>query len=43
MKVCVAEASGKLGQYMVHAFDRSYEVVCSCRGQSVAKLATMRQ
>jgi putative NADH-flavin reductase len=39
VKVCIAGASGKLGQYMVqHARDRRYEVAGACRAQSVAKL-----
>ena len=39
VKVCIAGASGKLGQQMVqHALDRGYEVVGVCREQSVAKL-----
>ena len=43
MKVCIAGASGKLGQYMVqHSLDRGYEVVGVCREQSVDKLAAYK-
>lgn len=43
IKVCIAGASGKLGQYMVqHALDRGYEVVGVCREQSVPKLDSFK-
>jgi len=42
-KVCIAGASGKLGQYMVqHCLDRDYEVVGVCRQKSVAKLDSFK-
>jgi NAD(P)-dependent dehydrogenase (short-subunit alcohol dehydrogenase family) len=42
-RVCIAGASGKLGQYMVqHALDRGYEVAGVCRERSVTKLDGFR-
>ncbi len=39
MKVCIVEASRKLGRYRVqHVLDRDYEVVGVCRERSVGRL-----
>ena len=43
MKVCIAGASGKLGQYMVQlCLDRGYEVVGVCRERSIGKLDSFK-
>jgi nucleoside-diphosphate-sugar epimerase len=43
MKVCIVDASGKLGRYMVrHALDRGHEVVGVYREQSVRSSPSSR-
>ena len=43
MKICIIEASGKLGTCMVqHALDRGHEVVGVCRERSVSKLEAFK-